>query len=83
MQDVMKMNFTRSMASPFHWLLSCLCISNILLIVSNMLESLGALEVIEKMFFDFTFDVYPARALRALGLLLADGAPTVGVGKTF
>ena len=26
---------------------------------------------------------YPARALRALGLLLADGAPTVGGGKTF
>ena len=25
---------------------------------------------------------YPARALRALGLLLADGAPTVGRGKT-
>ena len=25
---------------------------------------------------------YPARALRALGLLLADGAPTVGGGKT-
>ena len=61
MQDAMVMNFiiimmiTRSMASPFHWLLSCLCISNILLIVSNMLESLGALEVIEKMFFDLTY----------------------------
>ena len=27
--------------------------------------------------------VYPARALRALGLLLADVAPTVGRGKTF
>ena len=27
--------------------------------------------------------VHPARALRALGLLLADGAPTVGGGKTF
>ena len=26
---------------------------------------------------------FPARALRALGLLLADGAPTVGRGKTF
>ena len=26
---------------------------------------------------------YPARALRALGLLLAGGAPTVGGGKTF
>ena len=26
---------------------------------------------------------YPARALRALGLLLADGALTVGWGKTF
>ena len=25
----------------------------------------------------------PARALRALALLLADGAPTVGGGKTF
>ena len=25
----------------------------------------------------------PARALRALGLLLADSAPTVGGGKTF
>ena len=30
----------------------------------------------------FTFP-YQARALRALGLLLADGAPTVGRGKTF
>ena len=28
-------------------------------------------------------EFYPARALRALGLLLADGAPTVGGGKTF
>ena len=28
-------------------------------------------------------DYNPARALRALGLLLADGAPTVGGGKTF
>ena len=28
-------------------------------------------------------NVYPARALRALGLLLADGAPRVGGGKTF
>ena len=27
--------------------------------------------------------LYPARALRALGLLLADGAPTVGLVKTF
>ena len=27
--------------------------------------------------------VYPARALRALGLLLANGALTVGRGKTF
>ena len=36
---------TRSMASLFHWLLCCLCISNILLILSNMVESLGALEV--------------------------------------
>ena len=26
---------------------------------------------------------YQARALRALGLLLADGTPTVGGGKTF
>ena len=26
---------------------------------------------------------FPARALRALGLLLADGTPTVGGGKTF
>ena len=34
------------MASLFHWLLCCLCISNILLIISNMVESLGALEVI-------------------------------------
>ena len=33
------------MASLFHWLLCSLCISNILLIVSNMLESLGALQV--------------------------------------
>ena len=28
-------------------------------------------------------DYYQARALRALELLLADGAPTVGGGKTF
>ena len=28
-------------------------------------------------------DYYQARALRALGLLLADGTPTVGGGKTF
>ena len=34
------------MASLFHWLLCCLCISNILLIISNMVESLGALEVL-------------------------------------
>ena len=37
-------------------------------------------------FFQFTFlpsCFFPARALRALGLLLADGAPTVGGGKTF
>ena len=27
--------------------------------------------------------VHQARALRALGLLLADGTPTVGGGKTF
>ena len=27
--------------------------------------------------------IYPARALRALGLLLADIAPIVGGGKTF
>ena len=29
------------------------------------------------------WSVYQARALRALGLLLADGTPTVGGGKTF
>ena len=29
------------------------------------------------------FMIYQARALRALGLLLADGTPTVGGGKTF
>ena len=29
------------------------------------------------------FSIYQARALKALGLLLADGAPTVGGGKTF
>ena len=28
-------------------------------------------------------ECYPARALRALGLLLADGAPTMGRGSTF
>ena len=32
---------------------------------------------------DDDYDNYPARALRALGLLLADGTPTVGGGKTF
>ena len=42
---IMIMMTTRSMASLFHWLLCCLCISNILLILSNMVESLGALEV--------------------------------------
>ena len=31
----------------------------------------------------FRLLVYPARALRALGLLLADGAPTVGGGRLF
>ena len=31
----------------------------------------------------FIINYYPARTLRALGLLLADGAPTVGRGKTF
>ena len=31
----------------------------------------------------FDGDDYPARALRALGLLLADGALTVGRGETF
>ena len=31
----------------------------------------------------FEITNYPAHALRALGLLLADGAPTVGRGKTF
>ena len=32
----------------------------------------------------FTGDTFfQARALRALGLLLADGTPTVGGGKTF
>ena len=30
-----------------------------------------------------TKNIYQARALRALGLLLADGTPTVGGGKTF
>ena len=33
--------------------------------------------------FFFRLLVYPARALRALGLLLADGAPTVGGGRLF
>ena len=32
---------------------------------------------------DLSLIIHPARALRALGLLLADGAPTVGGGKTF
>ena len=31
----------------------------------------------------FTLYNYQARALRAIGLLLADGTPTVGGGKTF
>ena len=31
----------------------------------------------------FCICIYPASALRALGLLLADGAHTVGRGKTF
>ena len=34
-------------------------------------------------FFAYIFSFYPACALRALGLLLADGVPTVGWGKTF
>ena len=34
-------------------------------------------------FLPFEITNYPARALRALGLLLEDGAPTVGRGKTF
>ena len=38
----------------------------------------------EKLNFKQLFCIdYPARALRALGLLLADGTPTVGGGKTF
>ena len=31
----------------------------------------------------YTFNDYPARALRALGLLLADGTPTGGRGEDF
>ena len=33
--------------------------------------------------FFWPFLIYQARALRALGLLLADGAPTVGGGRLF
>ena len=33
--------------------------------------------------FSCDYKNYQARALRALGLLLADGTPTVGGGKTF
>ena len=33
--------------------------------------------------FDVRETHYQARALRELGLLLADGTPTVGGGKTF
>ena len=33
--------------------------------------------------FQLGCNYYPARAVRALGLLLADGAPTVGRGTTF
>ena len=36
-----------------------------------------------KLFSDESVQSYPARALIALGLLLADGAPTVGGGKPF
>ena len=35
------------------------------------------------MIINVEIEIYQARALRALGLLLADGAPTVGGGKTF
>ena len=41
----------------------------------------NAVDINDSRFFDDYS--YPARALRALGLLLADGAPTVGGGKTF
>ena len=37
--------FRRSMTSLFNSLLSSLCMSNILLILSNMVESLGALQL--------------------------------------
>ena len=40
-------------------------------------HAIGLYEVTKK------FQRYQARALRALGLLLADGTPTVGGGKTF
>ena len=56
------------------------------------LSSERVLLIYDDLFFTF-FYFYPARerstrarracALRALGLLLADGAPTVGGGKTF
>ena len=58
----------RSMTSLFHWLLCSLCISNILLIVSNMLESLGALEVIH------TWWGWMLTKLRRLALFCANQA---------
>ena len=43
----------------------------------------GALNILRGIQYNYRLCSYPARALRALGLLLADGAPTVGRGKTF
>ena len=47
-------------------------------IAALYLSILGGVKTLLKL-----FSSPRARALRALGLLLADGAPTVGGGKTF
>ena len=44
---------------------------------------LEAEEPLKKLDVEENISDYQARALRALGLLLADGTPTVGGGKTF
>ena len=43
----------------------------------------GARTISVSVFSNYPARARRARALRALGLLLADGVPTVGLGKTF
>ena len=47
---------------------------------TGYLCDVGSVTQFEYIFICISPCIYPVRALRALGLLLADGAPTVGVG---